>query len=156
MNIFIFLFVTVIYSQEGAYVDKDYRIKKYQKEMIKILIDNQWLEKKEKGEIIIKNYTGNMGVTKCIEVFPINLKKNKVLLVRFYAFGSGAESYWGILEKDSKLLFYYDEKYLSKMNDYMKKYDVNTQKIILDYVKNYIEWAGPNLHNPQIIDADKK
>lgn len=147
-------FVSSIYGQKGFYVDKDYRIEKYQKEIIKVLIDGQWLEKKEKGEIIIKNYSGSIGVTKCIEVFPIQPEKNNVLLVRFYSLGSHALNYWGILEKDSNYLFYYDEKDKSKIEDYLKKYDVKTQKILLDYVKIYTDWDEPNSHNPQLINEN--
>ncbi|RTZ06097.1 hypothetical protein EKM05_12665 [Flavobacterium sp. GSP27] len=147
-------FVSSIYGQKGFYVDKDYRIEKYQKEIIKVLIDGQWLEKKEKGEIIIKNYSGSMGVIKCIEVFPIQLEKNNVLLVRFYSLGSHALNYWGILEKDCNYLFYYDEKDKSKIEDYLKKYDVKTQKILLDYVKIYTDWYAPNLQNLQLINEN--
>ncbi|GEL11173.1 hypothetical protein SAMN05192550_1985 [Flavobacterium glycines] len=147
-------FVASIYGQKGFYVDKDYRIEKYQKEIIKVLIDGQWLEKKEKGEIIINNYSGSMGVTKCIEVFATQPKKDNVLLVRFYSLGSHALNYWGILEKESNYLFYYDEKDKSKIEDYLKKYDVKTQKILLDYVKIYTDWNEPNLPNSQPINEN--
>ncbi|OAE90463.1 hypothetical protein FPG87_13060 [Flavobacterium psychrophilum] len=140
INIFIFLFFTAIYSQEGAYVDKDYRIKIYQKEMIKVLIDKQWFKKEEKGEIIVKNYSGSMGVTKCIEVFPIKPEKNKILLVRFYSLGTHSLNYWGFLETDSKFFFYYDDKSVPKIEEYLKKYDEKTRKILLDYVKIFKEW----------------
>ena len=56
-KILFYLFISVGYGQKGFYVDKDYRIKKYQSDMIKFLIDDKWLEKKEKGEIIITNGT---------------------------------------------------------------------------------------------------
>jgi hypothetical protein len=152
-----FFVISVIYSQEGFNVDKDYRIKKYQKDMIKFLIDdNQFGTEEIKGAILIKNYSGSMGITKCIEVFPVEPKENKILLVRFFSFGTGAESYWGILEKDSKYLFYYNEKDISKIKNYLKKYDTKTQQILLDYVKIYTEWNGPNTHSPQVIDVDLK
>ncbi len=156
-SICFFFFVSIIYSQEGFRVDKDYRIKKYQKDMIKFLIgNNQFGAEDLKDIILIKNYSGNMGVTKGIEVFSDEPKRNKVLLVRFYSFGTGAENYWGILEKDYKYFFYYDQKNTLKIENYLKKYDVKTQKILLDYVKIYTEWNGSNTHSPQVIDADLK
>ena len=153
LSISIFFFVCITaYSQEGYYVDKDYRIKKYQKEMIKFLVENKWLSKKEKSEIIVGNYSGNMGITKCIEVFPIKPEKNSVLLVRFYSLGSHAVNYWGLLEKDNKFFFYYDDKNLSKIEDYLKKYNERTQIIILSYVKIYNEWN--QFDENKIIDAN--
>lgn len=140
LEIFIFLYISVSYGQKGFYVDKDYRIKKYQSDMIKFLIDDKWLEKKEKGEIIISNYSGSMGATKCLEIFPIEPKKTKVLLVRFYSLGSHALNYWGLLENDSKFLFYYDEKHKTEIEESLKKYDDRTKKIILSSLKIYDDW----------------
>lgn len=135
----LFFLIHCVYSQKGYYVDKEHRIKIYQKEMIKILIDDHWLEKKEKGKIKIKNYCEMMGVSKCIEVFPVPPSKNNVLLVRFYSLGSHALNYWGFLEKDSKYLFYYDVKNKNETEEYLKKYDQKTQMILLDYIKIYAE-----------------
>jgi hypothetical protein len=142
ISISLFFLIFCVYGQKGYYVDKDYRIKKYQKEMIKVLIDDQWLVKKENGEIIIKNYSGSMGITKCMEVFPVKPEKNNILLVRFYSLGSHALNYWGFLEKDKRYFFYYDVKNYNKTEEYLKKYDEKTQKILLDYIKIYTEWYG--------------
>ncbi|TRX37573.1 hypothetical protein [Flavobacterium restrictum] len=150
------LFISNIYGQEGFNVDKDNRIKKHQKDIIKFLIDNNEFRERAKKEIIISDYSGNMGVTKCMEIFNIEPQNKKVLLVRFYSFRTGAESYWGILEKNSKYFFYYDQKDTSKIDNYLKKYDLQTQKIVLDYVKIYTELAGPNTHSSQVINADLK
>lgn len=139
-EIFIFLFVSNSYSQRGFYVDKDYRIKKYQSDMIKFLIEDKWLEKKENDKIIISNYSDSMGVTKCIEIFPVEPKKSKVLLVRFYSLGSHALNYWGLLENHNKFLFYYDEKHKIEIVESLKKYDDRTKKIILSSLKIYDEW----------------
>lgn len=140
LEIFIFLSISASYSQKGFYVDKDSRIKKYQSDMITFLIENKWLQKKEKGEIIISNYSGSMGVTKCLEIFPIEPKNNKVLLVRFYSLGSHALNYWGLLENDNKFFFYYDEKHKSEIEESLKKYDDRTKNIILSSMKIYYEW----------------
>ncbi len=142
----------VLYSQNRLKVDKDYRIKKYQKEMIQFLIDhNQFGVKNEKENSLIKQYSNAVGITKCIEVFQTESNKN-ILLVRFYSFGSGADNFWGILENDNRYLFYYNEKVISETSDYLKKYDVKTQKTLLDYLKIYTDWNGPNFHSPQIIE----
>jgi len=137
-TMFIFLIMTMSYGQKEFDVDKDFRIEKYQSEMIKYLIENNWLEKQEKGEIIISNYSSSMGIRKYIEVFPIG--QNKVLLVRFYSLGSHALNYWGILEKDNSLFFYYDEKHEIEVVEKLKKYDENTKKIILSSIKIFDEW----------------
>lgn len=142
LSISLFFFIFCVHSQKGYYVDKDYRIKKYQKGMIQVLIDDHWLEKKEKGEIFLRNYFGSMGVTKCIEVFPVKPEKYNVLLVRFYSLGSHALNYWGFLEKDSKYFFYYDVKNNNITEEYLKRYDKKTQKILLDYIKIYTDWEG--------------
>jgi hypothetical protein len=147
-------FLSNTYGQKGFYVDKDYRIKKYQKEIVEVLIAEKWLEKKEKGEIIIDNYSGSIGVTKCIEVFPISPEKNNVLLVRFFSLGSHALNYWGILEENCKYLFYYDEKNNSKTENYLKKYNIKTQRILLDYIKIYTEWHNKNDSNPKVLDTE--
>ncbi len=140
------------YSQKGFGVDKDYRIKKYQKEIIQFLIDyNQFGIKKE--ALPIKHYQNAIGVKKCIDIFP-NEKNKNILLVRFYSLGSGANNYWGILEKSNKYLFYYSEKDSGSLVTYLKKYDFKTQKIILEYLKTYTIWDGPNLHSPQIINEE--
>lgn len=140
LSFLLFFLISCGYCQEGHYVDKDYRIKKYQKEMIKVLIDNKWFEKREKGDVIIKNYSGDMGVTKCIEVFSIEPQNNNILLVRFYSLGTHAINYWGFIAKNCSYFFYYDNKNKTKIEEYMKKYDEKTQKILLDYVKIYTEW----------------
>lgn len=137
-TIFIFIIITTSYGQKGFDVDKDFRIEKYQSEMIKYLIDNSWLEKQEKGKIIISNYSSSMGIRKYIEVFPTG--QNKVLLVRFYSLGSHALNYWGILEKDNSLFFYYDEKHEIEIAEKLKKYDEKTIKIILSSIKIFDEW----------------
>jgi hypothetical protein len=144
LKIFIFLFISTSYGQKGFYVDKDYRIKKYQSDMIKFLIDDKWLEKKEIGEIIISNYSGSLGVSKCIEIFPVEPQKTKVLLVRFYSLGSHALNYWGLLEDDNKFLFYYDEKNKTEIEVLLKKYDDRTKKIILNTLKIYDDWNKPS------------
>lgn len=136
--IFIFLIITTSYGQKGFDVDKDYRIEKYQIEMIKYLIDNNWLEKQEKGKIIISNYSSSIGIRKYIEVFPT--EKNKILIVRFYSLGSHALNYWGILEKESYLFFYYDEKHEVEIAEKLKKYDEKTSRIILSSIKIFDEW----------------
>lgn len=136
------------YSQKGFSVDKDYRIKKYQKEIIQFLIDdNQFGVRKE--ALPIKNYLDKIGIKKCIEIF---LNDENILLVRFYSLGSGANNYWGILKKSNKYLFYYNEKDFISLETYLKKHDFKTQKIILEYLKTYTIWDGPNLHSPHIID----
>ncbi|KAF2508031.1 hypothetical protein EYY60_18995 [Flavobacterium zhairuonense] len=143
---------SALYSQKGFRVDKDYRIKKYQKEIIQFLIDhNQFGVNDIKAKSLIKKYSNNIGISKCIEVFSSKPERS-FLLVRFYSFGSGADNYWGILEKNNKHLFYYDEKDISSIAEYTKGYDIKNQKILLDYLKMYNDWSGPNLHSPQVID----
>lgn len=137
-TIFIFLFITTVYGQKGFDVDKEYRIEKYQIEMIKYLIDNNWLEKQEKGKIIISNYSSSIGIRKYLEIFPT--EQNKVLIVRFYSLGSHALNYWGILEKDNYLFFYYDEKNEIEIAEKLKKYDEKTTRIILSSIKIFDEW----------------
>lgn len=139
-KIFILLFISVSYSQQGYYVEKDSRIKKYQKEIIQYLIDNKSLNKKEKGEIIISNYSGSIGITKFIEVFPLEPNKTKVLLVRFYSLATHSLNYWGLLDINNKFLFYYDENHKTEISDYLKKYDENTRNIILSSLKIYYDW----------------
>lgn len=137
---FILLFVlisSVGFSQKGFYVQKDSRIKKYQKDMILFLIEDKWLEKKETGKIDVDNYSGSMGVAKCLEIFPEEPSRNKVLLVRFYPLGSHALSYWGLLENKSKFLFFFDEKNIKELEHYLKRYDESTSKIILSTLKIY-------------------
>ena len=155
LRFFIFLFISFTYGQKGFRVDKDYRIKKYQKEMIQFLIDhNQFGKDIKTRNSLVKNYSNLIGITKCIEVFNSE-PKFEVLLVRFYSFGSGADDFWGILEKDNNYLFYFNEKDISPTVDYLKKYDLKTQKILFDYLKIYKDWSGPNLHSPQIIEENK-
>ncbi|SFN61147.1 hypothetical protein SAMN05444143_1392 [Flavobacterium succinicans] len=156
LSVYLLFFVSFVYSQEGYRVDKDYRIKKYQEEMISFLInENQFGTEIKKKTKLIKDYSNLMSIQKCLEVFLVEPKENQILLVLFYSFGSGANKYWGILEKDNKYFFYYDEKDKFQIEAYLKKYDIKTQKIILDYVKIYTDWDGPNLHNPQIIEEHK-
>ncbi|WP_278034812.1 hypothetical protein [Flavobacterium nitratireducens] len=135
---FILLFVlisSVGFSQKGFYVQKDSRIKKYQKDMILFLIEDKLLEKKETGKIDVDNYSGSMGVAKYLEIFPVEPNRDKVLLVRFYSLGSHALSYWGLLENKSKFLFYFDEKNVKELECYLKRYDESTSKIILSTLK---------------------
>lgn len=136
--IFIFLIVSTSYGQKGLDVDKDSRIEKYQSEMIKYLIENSWLEKQEKGKIIISNYSSSMGIKKYVEIFQTG--QNTVLLVRFYSLGSHAINYWGILEKDHSLFFYYDEKKEIELSEKLKKYDEKTKKNILSSIRIFNEW----------------
>lgn len=157
LGLFFLLFISTlpIYSQKGFRVDKDYRIKKYQKEIIQFLIDHNQLGVDDKtSKLLIRKYSNNIGISKCIEVFSSKPEKS-VLLVRFYSFGSGADNYWGILEKNNKYLFYYNEKDISSIVEYTKEYDIKNQKTLLDYLKMYNDWSGPNLHSPQVIDESK-
>ncbi|MTH14849.1 hypothetical protein [Flavobacterium sp. LC2016-01] len=153
--LFFSISTSFIYSQKGFRVDKDYRIKKYQEEMIQFLIDhNQFGTKDETKKSLIKKYSNAIGTTKCIEIFS-NKSEDSILLVRFYSLGSGADDYWGILEKNNKHLFYYNKKDIASVIDYIKKYDTKNQKILLDYLKIYTDWSGPNSHSPQVVDENK-
>lgn len=155
LSLAFFIIGSILYSQKGFSVDKDYRIKRYQKEMIQFLIDNNQFGVKTntKETSLISNYSNVTGISKCIEVFQ-NQPEFDILLVRFYSFASGADNFWGILESNNKYLFYYNEKDLSELTDYLKKYDIKAQKILLDYLKIYTSWNGPNLHSPQIIEEN--
>ncbi|KAA8484048.1 hypothetical protein BDE36_3568 [Arcticibacter tournemirensis] len=137
--IFIILLMFSIpgYSQQGCYVDKDSRIKKYQLDMVKFLVN-----KKEfsiiQEPVDIKGYSGKMFVYKTVELFPWSDKPNNpgILLVKFGPLGDHARGYWAILEAD-KSIFFLNTENDKTLNDYIKKYSMEIQQIIRYTLKLY-------------------
>lgn len=150
----LFFFMSILYGQKVNYIDKDYRIKKYQKEMIKYLIEHNQFGTKKNNVIKINEYAGKIGIIKVMEIFPISPEKNNILLVRFFSLSSHASNYWGILEENSNYLFYFSQSNKSEIDNYLQKYNMKTQKIILDYAKIFDEWDHPEAKENQIIDAN--
>lgn len=90
-----------------------------------------------------------------MEIFPISPEKNNVLLVRFFSLSSHANNYWGTLETNSKFLFYFNKKNNLDVDKYLERYNLKTQKIILNYIKIFDEWDHPESKENQIIDEIK-
>lgn len=137
--IFLILIASSAYSQQGYYVDKDARIKKYQPEMVDFLAENRQF-----GSTSIANRKENfmsMFVYKTLELFPWSDKPEKpgILLVKFGSLGDHATHYWGILETSSKLFFLNTENPNKKLLNYMdiRKYDKEIQNIILHTLELY-------------------
>lgn len=131
--IFLILIASSAYSQQGYYVDKDARIKKYQSEMVDFLAENHQFGSTRTSES--KENFMRMFVYKTLELFPLSDKPEmpSILLVKFGSLGDHATHYWGILETGSKLFFLNIDspnKELLKYMD-MRKYDRKIQDIIL-------------------------
>lgn len=127
------------YSQQGYYVDKDPRIKKYQPEMVDFLTKNHQFGSMGIGNR--KEHFMSMFVHKTIELFPWSDKPEKpsILLVKFGSLGDHATDYWGILETSSKLFFLNIENPNKELLKYMdiRKYDKEIQDIILHTLELY-------------------
>ncbi|WP_343617888.1 hypothetical protein [Flavobacterium sp.] len=152
----LFFSMFYLYGQTKVnYVDRDYRIKKYQKDMIEYLIENNQFGTKSSRGIKVSEYVGKIGIVKIMEIFPISPEKNNILLVRFFSLSSHANNYWGILETNSKFLFYFNKKNNFEVDKYLERYNLKTQKIILNYIKIFDEWDQPESKENQIIDEIK-
>ncbi len=97
------LFTNIACAQKGYYVDKDYRILKYQSEIINFLIQEKQIPT-EKGSIKAADYTGKIFVKKCLDVYRSNA--NNILLIQFGSLADHADRYWGLLSSESKFFFY--------------------------------------------------
>ena len=152
----LFFCMFYLYGQTTAnYVDRDYRIKKYHKEMIEYLIKDNQFGTQNAREIKVSEYVGKIGIVKIMEIFPVLPEKNNVLLVRFFSLSSHANNYWGILEANSKCLFYFNKSNNFEVDNYLQRYNVKTQKIILNYIKIFDEWDHPEAKENRIIDEIK-
>lgn len=127
------------YSQQGYYVDKDPRIKKYQPEMVDFLTKNHQFGGTGPGNR--KENFMSMFVYKTIELFPWCDKPDRpsILLVKFGSLADHGTDYWGLLEANSKLFFLNTEKPSNDLLNYMnaKKYSKEYQDIILNTLKLY-------------------
>lgn len=137
--IFIVLLMATLrgYSQQGYYVDKDPRIKKYQLDMIKFLVNKKEFNV-NKMAVDIKDYSGKMFVYKTIELFPWSDKPNNpgILLVKFGSLGDHAIHYWAILEADRNM-FFSSVQNDESLSAYIKKYSVEIQELIRYTLKLY-------------------
>lgn len=133
------LIASSAYSQQGYYVDKDPKIKKYQPEMVRFLTENHQFGSTGTGSR--KENFFSMFVYKTIELFPWsdNPEKPGILLVKFGSLGDHATHYWGILETNSKLFFLNTENPNKELLNYMdiRKYDKEIQNIILHTLEVY-------------------
>lgn len=136
-------------------IDCDYRIKKYKKEIIEYLVKDNQFGTEISREIKVSDYVGRIGIVKIMEIFPVVPEKNSILLVRFFSLSSHANNYWGILESNSKCLFYFNKTNNYEVDNYLQRYNLKTQKIILNYIKIFNEWDHPEAKENIIIDEIK-
>ncbi len=140
MFIILLMFSVSGYSQQGYYVDKDPRIKKYQLDMVKFLVNKKEFSVIQEP-VDVKGYSGKMFVYKTIELFPWSDKPNNpgILLVKFGSLGDHARGYWAILEVD-KSIFFLDQENDENLNAHIKKYSIEIQQIIRYTLKLYLPY----------------
>lgn len=107
LNIFIgiicLFFSTRVYAQKGQYVEKDYRILKYEKGIVQLLIKEKQIT--ETGSPFkIEDYEQKLFVKKCLEIYLGN--SSDILLVRFGSLSDHNDKYWGVLSSQKAFLFY--------------------------------------------------
>ncbi|WP_316823042.1 hypothetical protein [Pedobacter gandavensis] len=118
--IFVFLLLSgnLAFAQKGYYVDKDHRILKFQKEIIKFLIQEKQISV-EKLPIKVADYSGKIFINKCVDIF--RGKANNILLIQFGSLADHTDKYWGLLSNKKEFLFYdmADPEFLKliKIND---------------------------------------
>lgn len=127
---------TFAYAQQDYNEGKDFRLKKYQTEIINFLFENEQFGNKN---LRIKDYSQMIFVFKTIEIFPWSAKPKKpsVLLVAFGSTSSHANTYWALLESDRKFLFKNKTIQADELMNHMKIYDEETKDIILFTLKLY-------------------
>jgi hypothetical protein len=99
-----FLFFTnIACAQKGYYMDKDFRIIKYQSDVISYLIQEQQIQPKS-IPVKMADYSGKLFIRKCLDIYKD--KANSILLVQFGSLADHADKYWGLLSSQNKFFFY--------------------------------------------------
>jgi len=130
IGIICLFFSTPAYAQKGQYVEKDYRILKYEKGIIQLLIKEKQIP--EIGSPFkIEDYEQKLFVKKCLEIYLD--KPNNILLVRFGSLSDHNDKYWGVLSHKKAFLFYgtSDKDFLALK----KLYAPRTVALISFYIK---------------------
>lgn len=110
MKIILFYIVISIFcacsasAQQGIFVPKDYRIAKFELNILQFLISKKQLGA-EKSPVKLENFQGRFMVMKCIEIFSQDTTSN-LLLIRFRATSDHGDVYWGIVSNNEKYFFY--------------------------------------------------
>jgi hypothetical protein len=103
ISMFFIAFPLFLHAQEGAFIAKDNRIAKFEKDIFHLL-----LEKKEiinvKAPINYDNYKDQVSVRKCLEIYSDTTLTN-ILLIRFSANSDHGRQFWGILTDNEKFFF---------------------------------------------------
>lgn len=136
-NIMIIFFSSFLYfsahGQEGYYVEKDYRIQKYQYSIVEYLIERKQFTSNN-VLFSIRDYQGKMYVRKKLEIFD-----DKILVVQFGSLGDHSDRFWGILGENEKFFFIYGSKNKKLLFDFLNKYNRVTQYIVRDFIKRSVE-----------------
>ena len=123
--------LSVAFCQKGYYISKDYRIKKYEKEIVRILITDNQLPDNQPFKL--DYYQGRIFIQKCLEIFPTS-GLNGILIIKFGSLGDHSNRYFGILNDHEKLLMPYkfDD---DNLTTFLKHCDSKTRAIIINYIQ---------------------
>lgn len=135
-TVLLLIITSKLYSQEGYYVDKDYRIKKYQLNMVRFLVQKELFSD---NNLSLRQQFNSMFVYKAIDLFPWTTNKSKpsILIVKFGVLGDDIPQFWAILENNSRFFFANTVVPNRELATYIEKYDKVTRDIILMTLKYY-------------------
>jgi hypothetical protein len=124
--------IDAAFAQNGAFLDRDYRIAKYEKDIILYLIKEKQVMD-IKTPFNIEDYKSQIRVWKCLEIYSNDTTKN-LLLIGFSTSADHSDRFWGVLTSKSKYFFYdIDDTTEAELSMFKKTYNPVTAATILFY-----------------------
>ena len=95
--------INTVFGQQGNFVAKDYRIDKFEKDIIVYLIKNKQVLN-VKTPFKVEDYKLQIVVSKQLEFFSDTFDKN-LLLIKFSTSADHGDIFWGLLSNEEKCFF---------------------------------------------------
>lgn len=136
--IILFLFLcNLTYAQKYVFIDKDARIVKHEKGIVKFLNRHQ--------NQLDSNFIDEITIKKRLEIYDRN--GNDILLIKFESLADHVDEYYGLIINNDAFLFHsIDDKEFIRFCEMIK------DPKIIDLIKHYlIEYPADEYHGHQFI-----